>query len=65
MSIFNIVIGIVIAWLIIKALERFADLLGGSKNDVTENRSTRWCQPGERGTRRRAKTASRARLHFA
>ena len=37
MSISNIVIGILIAWFIIKGIERFADMLGGSKKDETEN----------------------------
>jgi len=39
MSISNIVIviGILIAWFIIKGIERFADMLGGSKRDETEN----------------------------
>lgn len=33
MSIFNIVVGIVIAWFIIKGFERLADLLDGRKDD--------------------------------
>jgi len=36
MSIFNIVVGIVIAWFIIKGLERLADFLGRN-NGATEN----------------------------
>jgi hypothetical protein len=43
--IFNIVVGIVIAWLIIKGLERLADLLDGGKNDDPE--STKPGKPSE------------------